>query len=373
MVEAIGDGHHDRQGRHRRAGRRRRRQRRQQRADGRRRRRRGDPARRRARPAGGPPGTGRAHRLAADRAGGGDRGRGDAGALGDPRRRSGVLAVARTAPTCWPRATARRCAWPTSSGRARSPSPPCRPASTAGRSTTPPTSPCAPSPSTPTDVTDVRFVLFSDEALAAVPAGARRALNTCHERVRSGEHGAWTRRPNGSSSPTSAPCCDGTGPTTSTRCTRRSRRAATTCGRSCRGPTQTRADTAAFLAGAIEQWDGGSRLRLPHRRTPTTATCSAAAGSTAGSAPTPSRSATGCAPRRPAAASSRLRRAALTAAALALPGVERVEIHCDEANRRSAAVPRRLGYRLDRIEADHVSAPGDLGRSMIWVHTPPPP
>ena len=26
---------------------------------------------------------------------------------------------------------------------------------------------------------------------------------------------------------------------------------------------------------------------------------------------------------------------------------------------RSAAVPRRLGYRLDRIEADDVSAPGD--------------
>ena len=39
------------------------------------------------------------HRLAADRAGGGDRGRGDAGPLGDPRRRSGALAPARTAPT----------------------------------------------------------------------------------------------------------------------------------------------------------------------------------------------------------------------------------------------------------------------------------
>jgi RimJ/RimL family protein N-acetyltransferase len=48
----------------------------------------------------------------------------------------------------------------------------------------------------------------------------------------------------------------------------------------------------------------------------------------------------------------------------------RVEIHCDEANVRSAAVPRRLGYRLDRIEDDRVSAPGDLGRSMIWVWPP---
>ena len=31
-----------------------------------------------------------------------------------------------------------------------------------------------------------------------------------------------------------------------------------------------------------------------------------------------------------------------------------------------------LGVRLDRIEVDHVSAPGDLGRSMIWVWTGAP-
>ncbi|WP_019229166.1 GNAT family N-acetyltransferase, partial [Sedimentibacter sp. B4] len=35
----------------------------------------------------------------------------------------------------------------------------------------------------------------------------------------------------------------------------------------------------------------------------------------------------------------------LTAVALALPEVERVEIHTDEGNARSAAVPRRLGYQ----------------------------
>ena len=58
---------------------------------------------------------------------------------------------------------------------------------------------------------------------------------------------------------------------------------------------------------------------------------------------------------------------ALTATALAMDGVSRVEIHCDEANVRSAAVARRLGFRLDRIEADRISAPGDLGRSMIWT------
>ena len=44
-----------------------------------------------------------------------------------------------------------------------------------------------------------------------------------------------------------------------------------------------------------------------------------------------------------------------------------MEIHCDEANVRSAAVPRRLGYRLDRIEPDAITSPGELGRMMIWV------
>jgi RimJ/RimL family protein N-acetyltransferase len=58
---------------------------------------------------------------------------------------------------------------------------------------------------------------------------------------------------------------------------------------------------------------------------------------------------------------------ALTHAARALPDVDRVEIHCDEANVRSAAVPRRLGYRLDRIEDDEVTAPAESGRSMVWI------
>ena len=58
---------------------------------------------------------------------------------------------------------------------------------------------------------------------------------------------------------------------------------------------------------------------------------------------------------------------ALTQAALALDGVDRVEIHCDEANHGSAAVPRKLGYRLDRLEAGEPEAPGDTGRSMVWV------
>ncbi|MFF2043131.1 GNAT family N-acetyltransferase [Kitasatospora sp. NPDC058170] len=58
---------------------------------------------------------------------------------------------------------------------------------------------------------------------------------------------------------------------------------------------------------------------------------------------------------------------ALTAAALALPGIGRVEIHCDEANGASAAVPRKLGYRLDRVVDAPVRAPGETGRKLIWV------
>jgi RimJ/RimL family protein N-acetyltransferase len=58
---------------------------------------------------------------------------------------------------------------------------------------------------------------------------------------------------------------------------------------------------------------------------------------------------------------------ALTQAAWTLPDVERVEIHCDEANVASAAVPARLGYRLDRIEDDEPRAPAVSGRSMIWI------
>jgi len=37
----------------------------------------------------------------------------------------------------------------------------------------------------------------------------------------------------------------------------------------------------------------------------------------------------------------------------------------------SAAVPRRLGYRLERIEPDEVLAPAETGRSMIWVKERP--
>ena len=58
---------------------------------------------------------------------------------------------------------------------------------------------------------------------------------------------------------------------------------------------------------------------------------------------------------------------ALTDAGLGLPGTERIEIRCDEANTASAAIPRRLGYRLDRVDDHKPEAPAETGRRMIWV------
>lgn len=57
----------------------------------------------------------------------------------------------------------------------------------------------------------------------------------------------------------------------------------------------------------------------------------------------------------------------VTATALSLDDVARVEIHTDEANLASAAIPRRLGYRLDRVELRPPQAPAETGRLQIWV------
>lgn len=59
--------------------------------------------------------------------------------------------------------------------------------------------------------------------------------------------------------------------------------------------------------------------------------------------------------------------AARTNAGLVVPGVDRVEIRCDEANVASAAVPRSLGYRLEGIVEDPITAPGEIARCMIWA------
>ena len=58
---------------------------------------------------------------------------------------------------------------------------------------------------------------------------------------------------------------------------------------------------------------------------------------------------------------------ALTELAFGLPGVARVEIHCDAANTRSAAVPRRLGFRLVREVAREITAPGESGTEQHWI------
>jgi len=57
----------------------------------------------------------------------------------------------------------------------------------------------------------------------------------------------------------------------------------------------------------------------------------------------------------------------LTGAAFALSDIDSVEIHCDEANVASACVPRKLGYRLDRIVDNTIQAADETGRSMIWI------
>jgi RimJ/RimL family protein N-acetyltransferase len=60
---------------------------------------------------------------------------------------------------------------------------------------------------------------------------------------------------------------------------------------------------------------------------------------------------------------------ALTLAAFA-EGVVRIEIRCDPANQASAAIPKRLGYRLVEVLPQDVAMPGgDLRDTMVWERT----
>ena len=58
--------------------------------------------------------------------------------------------------------------------------------------------------------------------------------------------------------------------------------------------------------------------------------------------------------------------AALTEEGLGLPGVRAMEIHCDQANIRSAGIPPRIGYRLLRVEPDEPQTAAEAGQSMVW-------
>ena len=55
--------------------------------------------------------------------------------------------------------------------------------------------------------------------------------------------------------------------------------------------------------------------------------------------------------------------------AFALPEVGHVEIRCDETNVASAAVPRRLGFNLVRVENREPRTPAETARELVWVLT----
>lgn len=57
---------------------------------------------------------------------------------------------------------------------------------------------------------------------------------------------------------------------------------------------------------------------------------------------------------------------ALSAAALALDPVRRLEIHHDLANTRSGAVPARLGWRRVGERPRALEAPGECGTTVVW-------
>jgi RimJ/RimL family protein N-acetyltransferase len=57
----------------------------------------------------------------------------------------------------------------------------------------------------------------------------------------------------------------------------------------------------------------------------------------------------------------------LTELANTFDRVQKVLICCDEANVASAAIPNRLGYRLDSVQARAPQAPGERGRLMTWA------
>ncbi len=60
----------------------------------------------------------------------------------------------------------------------------------------------------------------------------------------------------------------------------------------------------------------------------------------------------------------------LTEIAVNQPDVERVLVYCDEANHASAAIPRRLGYHLERVVSVPPEALAETGRQLEFVLRP---
>jgi RimJ/RimL family protein N-acetyltransferase len=58
---------------------------------------------------------------------------------------------------------------------------------------------------------------------------------------------------------------------------------------------------------------------------------------------------------------------ALTRAAIELHEVRRVEIRCDPRNERSAAVPRKLGFKLEATLRAVTPSPEGLRDAMVWT------
>jgi RimJ/RimL family protein N-acetyltransferase len=58
---------------------------------------------------------------------------------------------------------------------------------------------------------------------------------------------------------------------------------------------------------------------------------------------------------------------ALMSAGLGLPGIERIEIHCDPNNTMSRRVPERLGFRLLEVRrGDKLTAAGEPRDTMVF-------
>ena len=137
---------------------------------------------------------------------------------------------------------------------------------------------------------------------------------------------------------------------------------------------QTREHTAGFLTGSIADWDSGTNFNLLITAPATGSDPEEILGGIGLHERGAERSLeSGYWLRQSATGRGVITSAAraLTNVALALDGVDTVEIHCDEANLKSAAVPRRLGYVLDRIIERPPAAPGEHGRLMAFVRRAP--